>query len=271
MILRQKKVLIGITIFGFLLIFCLYSFFYPVDPLAPKFAMYLHPSLEHPFGTDVLGRDIFAQCLHGAWLSLKIGVIAGSLATLIGVLVGGIGGYFGKLVDEATSTLTNVVMTIPTLALLIVVASFVRVRNEWLVIGLISIVSWAWTARAIRAAVLSLKTREFIDIAKQSALSRMRILIFEVLPNILAYVIMAFAIQVGSAIIAEASLSAIGLGPSDVMSLGIILRWAISFQASTMGVWWWIFPPGALVTLYAFSLLLVKDGLDEVFNPKTRK
>ena len=268
---RSRRVTIGVLIFCALVIFSLIGAVAPGNPRDPTPMAYQPPSLQNIFGTDALGRDVFAQTLQGAWYSLKIGVIAGFISTLIGVAIGGLGGYFGGVIDEATSASTNVIMTIPTLALLFVIASYMKIRSEWFIILLISIMSWAWTARAIRVQVLTLKTREFIDIAKESGLSKIRILVFEVLPNMLAYIVMSFATLVGGSIIAEASLAAIGLGPSAVISLGIMLRWAISFQAASTGVWWWILPPGILITLYSLSLLLIKDGLDEIFNPRTRK
>lgn len=268
---RSNRVKLGTLMFGFLVIFSVAGYFYPVDPYAPAFQAFQPPSLQNIFGTDALGRDVFAQTIRGSWYSLEIGLIAGIISTLIGILIGGLGGYFGKTVDEITSVLSNVIMTIPALALLIVISAFVKTRTEWLIILLISIFSWAWTARAVRAQVFSLKTREFVDIAKQAGLGRVRILVVEVLPNMLAYLVMTFAMQVGNAIITEASLSALGLGPSSILSLGIMLRWAITFQAATTGIWWWILPPGVMLTLYSLSLLLINDGLDETFNPRTRK
>ncbi|MEM2424901.1 MAG: ABC transporter permease [Candidatus Bathyarchaeia archaeon] len=271
LILKQKRVTIGLAILCFLLVYGLASFFYPINPTAPMFGVLDPPSSRNPFGTDAIGRDVFAQTLHGTWYSLKIGFFAGVLTTIIGIVVGGIGGYFGKIIDEALSTLTNVVMTIPTLALLIVISSYIPIHNEWIMILLIASVSWPWCARAIRAAVLSLKTREFVDIARQLALGRVRIIFIEILPNILAYVVMSLALSIGVAIISEASLSALGLGPTDVISLGIILRWAITFNAAGIGAWWWLLPPGILICLCSTSLLLIKDGLDQFFNPRARR
>ena len=262
---------IGLVTFVFLVIFSTLGNIYPIDPHAPDFGIYQPPSSEHIFGTDALGRDVFAQTIHGAWYSLKIGLIAGVFCTMIGIFVGGIGGYFGKVVDEATNAFTNIILTIPTLALLIVIASYMKIRSEWLMILMISSVSWGWTARAIRAQVLSLKTREFVDIAKMEGFSRLRILFGEILPNMLAYIVMALAVQISASIIAEASLSSIGLGPTAVISLGIMLRWAITFQSASTGCWWWILPPGIIITLFSLSLLLIQEGLDEIFNPRTRE
>lgn len=271
LILKQKRVAVGLAVFCFLLVYASLSFIYPVDPHVPMYGVFDPPSFQNPFGTDAVGRDVFAQTLHGTWYSLKIGFLAGTLTTLIGVIVGGVSGYFGKVIDEVLSTLTNVVMTIPTLALLIVVTSYVTVRNEWIMVLLIAAISWPWCARAVRAAMLSLKTREFVDIARQLALGRVRIIFVEILPNMLAYVVMSLALSIGIAVISEASLSALGLGPTDVMSLGIILRWAITFNAAGIGAWWWLVPPGILICLCSTSLLLIKDGLDQFFNPRARR
>ena len=268
---RSKRVAIGTLIFGGLVIFSLLGLVLDINPRTLVGDPYQPPSSQYILGTDALGRDVLAQTLQGAWYSLKIGVIAGFISTIIGVLIGGLGGYFGGWIDEFTSSLSNIIMTIPTLAILFIIASYIRIRSEWLIILLICLMSWAWTSRAVRVQVLTIKTREFIDVSKQDGLSKFRILFFEVLPNMLTYIVMSFATLVGSAIITEASLAAIGLGPSNVISLGVMLRYAISFQAAATGVWWWILPPGIIITLFSLSLLLIKDGLDEIFNPRTRK
>jgi len=265
------KMMIGTSIFIFWVLFAVLGrVLYNVNPLWMGFPVYQPPSLSNPFGTDPLGRDILAQVIHGTWYSLEIGILSGIIATAIGIAIGSIGGYFGKMIDEILNLITNVILTLPTLALLIVIASYIKIRSEWIVILLIALTSWPWTARSVRAQVLSLKTREYIFMAKLSGLSKIKILIFEVLPNMLSYIVMAFALQMAAAITSEAGLSAIGLGPTAIISLGIILRWAISFQAASYGIWWWYLPPGIVITTLSLSLLLINDGLDELYNPKIK-
>jgi len=272
LIKRSPRLLVGICIFNFFVFFAILGpVLYPVDPKKPSFESLEPPSAEHPLGTDVLGRDLLAQLIHGTGYSLKIGIMAALISLAIGIMVGGIGGYFGGLIDEILNLVSNVVLTIPTIAFLIVVAAYFRTRSEWIVILLISSTAWAGMARSIRSQVLSLKTREFIDLAKLSNLSRVRILFFEVLPNMLSYIVMYLALSVAGAIGSEAGLSAIGLGPTAIISLGILLRWAIVWEAVRYGAWWWFLPVGLTITLITFPLLLINDGLDQIYNPRARR
>lgn len=269
---RSPKLLAGICIFTFFVLFTvLGQVLYPVDPRKPQFGSLEYPSFERPLGTDILGRDLLAQLMHGTGYSLKIGIMAALISLAIGLTVGGIGGYFGGMIDEVLNLASNVVLTIPTIAFLVVVAAYFRTRSEWIIILLISSTAWAGMARSIRSQVLSLKTREFIDLAKLSSLSRTRILFFEVLPNMLSYVVMYLALSVAGAIGAEAGLSAIGLGPTAITSLGMLLRWVIVWEAVRYGAWWWFLPVGFTITLITLSLLLINDGLDQIYNPRARR
>jgi peptide/nickel transport system permease protein len=272
LIKRSPKLLVGLCIFTFFVLFAILGpFLYPVDPKKPQFESLAPPSIKHPLGTDILGRDLLAQLIWGTGYSLKIGIMAALISLAIGIMVGGIGGYFGGMIDEILNLTSNVVLTIPTIAFLIVVAAYFRTRSEWTVILLISSTAWAGMARSIRSQVLSLKTREFIDLAKLSNLSRVRILFFEVLPNMLSYIVMYLALSVAGAIGSEAGLSAIGLGPTEIVSLGILLRWAIVWEAVRYGAWWWFLPVGLTITLITLSLLLINDGLDQIYNPRARR
>jgi len=272
LIRRSPKLLAGTSILTFFVFFAvLGSTLYTVDPTKPEFESLETPSFDHPLGTDILGRDLFAQLIHGTGYSLKIGIIAALITIAVGVGVGGVGGYFGGMIDEILNLASNVVLTIPTIAFLIVIAAYFRVRSEWIIILLISSTSWGGMARSIRSQVLSLKTREFVDLAKLSGISRARILFFEVLPNMLSYLVMYLALSVAGAIGSEAGLSAIGLGPTAIVSLGMLLRWAIVWEAVRYGAWWWFFPVGLTITLITLSLLLINDGLDQIYNPRARR
>jgi peptide/nickel transport system permease protein len=269
---RSPKLLIGTTIFSFfVLLATLGSILYNVDPSKPQFGSLEPPSLEHPLGTDILGRDLLAQLIHGTGYSLKIGIMAALITTVIGIAVGGVGGYFGGMIDEILNLASNVILTIPTIAFLVVIAAYFRVRSEWIIILLISSTSWGAMARSIRSQVLSLKTRDFVDLAKLSGMSRLRILLFEVLPNMMSYLVMYLALSVASAIGSEAGLSAIGLGPTAIVSLGMLLRWVIVWEAVRYGAWWWFLPVGMSITLVTLSLLLINDGLDQLYNPRARR
>ena len=244
---------------------------YPINPRSMLFEDLQPPSFENPLGTDVFGRDLLAQLIHGTHNSMRIGILAGLIATLIGIVVGAVAGYLGRIVDETLNLITNTFIVMPTLALLIVIASYMRWRNELLMVTIIGVTAWPWTARAIRAQVFSLRAREFIDLAKLSGLSKFEIIYFEILPNILSYIVMAFTLQMGGAILAESGLSAIGLGPTGTITLGIMLRWILVWGAPRFGAWWWFIPPGIMITLSTLSFLLINSGLDEIYSPRLRR
>jgi len=135
----------------------------------------------------------------------------------------------------------------------------------------IAITSWPWTARAVRAQASSVRTREHLDVARLSGASTWQILVWDVLPYLLSYIAMAFVLQVASAILAEAGLSLLGLGPSNSVSLGIMLNWSLVGESLRTGAWWSFIPPTLLLTLVAFTLLMLQSSLDEVFNPRLRR
>jgi len=269
--LRSPKLLIGTIIFVSIISISIIGMqIVDHDPLDMVDYEYLPPSSKWLLGTDAFGRDLFAEIVYGIFNSLKIGLMAGLIATLIGVFIGAIAGFKGGLIDEFLNLVTNVMLVIPTLALLIVIGSYIKIRSEYVLSLLIGITSWPWTARAVRAQTYSLRTREFIDIARISGLSDIELIIWDILPNMLSYIVMAFTLQMGGAIISEAGLSMLGLGPTDQVTLGMILRWALLWEAVRTMTWWWIFPPGLIITLLSVSLLLINTGLDELFNPRLR-
>ncbi|PKP58910.1 ABC transporter permease [Candidatus Atribacteria bacterium HGW-Atribacteria-1] len=242
-----------------------------VDPLDFVGIPFEKPSLKFILGTDSFGRDIFAQLCTGLQTSLKIGVFASSIAILIAFIVGGLGAYKGGLVDEGANFFVNIIMVFPMLPLLLILSAFFEVRSLWLVGMLIAITSWPWAARCMRSQILSLKEREFVDLARISGLKDIEIVIKEVLPNLLAYVFMVFVVSIGGAVVAEAGISMIGLGPTDVISLGQMLYWALLNESTRMGIWWWFIPPGLILTVFTVSLLVMHSAMDEVFNPRLRR
>ena len=271
MLKTSIKLFLGVSILFIFIFFTIFGLlFYKVDPKEPKFASLHPPSLENPLGTDILGRDILAQLIYGTAYSLKIGVLAALIASAIGIIVGGVGGYLGGIVDDILTLITNTLLTIPSIALLVVIAAYFRVRSEWILILIIGITSWPSMARSIRSQVLSLKSRDFIELAKLLGLSKSRILFVEVLPNMLSYIVMYFFLNIAGAIVSEAALSVIGLGPTATISLGILLRWAIAWDSIRCGAWWWFLFPGLAITIISVSLFLINDGLDQLYNPRAR-
>jgi peptide/nickel transport system permease protein len=245
-----------------------------IDSRNPLFAVggrFDKPSAKVLLGTDVIGNDVFLQLMHGVGTSLKIGLIAGAVATFIGVLIGTLAGYLGGWIDEALMGATNVIITIPTIVILILLSVSLETRSLLSLGLIIGITSWPWTARAVRAQTASLRTREHVDVARLSGAGTLSIIISEILPYMFSYIFMAFVLQLGSGILSEAALSLLGLGPNNTISLGKMLQFAIQGEAIRTGAYWAFLPPTILLTVVSFSLLMLQSSLDEVFNPKLRK
>lgn len=241
------------------------------DPLVTVGGLYDSPSATAWLGTDNFGRDVFTQLMYGTRTSLIIGSIASLVATALGLLIGTVAGYMSGRVEEILMALTNVVITIPAIVILILLSIAINNRSIETMGVIIGITSWPWTARAVRAQASSLRTREHVDIARISGAGALSIILWEIIPFMLSYVVMAFVLQLSSGILAEAALSMLGLGPTMNVSLGIMLQWALLWESVRTGAWWAFVPPALFLTLIAFSLLLLQSSIDEIFNPRLRR
>jgi peptide/nickel transport system permease protein len=269
---RNRKLLLGLTVvLAFLVVAVvgpLLTDHGPNDYVGPPAQ---RPSARYWFGTTTFGQDVFAQFTHGLRATFLVGVLGGGLAAAIGMLIGFTAGYRGGLVDEALNMLTNIVLVIPTLAVLLIIATYLWVRGvipEALFIGLFS---WPWVARAVRAQTFSLRARDFVDLARLSGASGPRIVLREIAPNMSSYLTMTFILLFGGSVLTAATLDFIGLGPTDGSSLGLMMNNAVLWSALPLGMWWWFVPPGLGITLIVGALYVMNVGLDEVFNPKLRK
>lgn len=240
-------------------------------PTSVAGGLYDEPSRMAILGTDNVGHDVMAQLVYGTRTSLIVGLIAGAVATLFGVLIGTLAGYFGGFIEEALMAITNIIVAIPSYVVLILIAIALNNRSAIGIAIVIAVTAWPWTARAVRAQASSVRTREHLDIARLSGANGFGLIVFDVIPYMLSYIVMAFVLQVSSAILTEASLSLLGLGPSNGVSLGIMLHWALASEAVRTGAWWAFVPPTVLLTLIAFSLMMLQSSLDELFNPRLRR
>ena len=270
--LRNNKLKLGLLV---VLFFIVLAFIGPLltdfDPLAYVGPMAQTPSSEHWFGTTTFGQDVFAQFVVGLKSTFLVGAVGGGLGTLIGMLVGFVGGYRGGLADESLNMLTNIVLTIPTLAVLIIIAAYLSVRGVLSESIFIGCTAWPWAARAIRAQTLSLRSREFVDLSRMSGMKPLRIVFTEIAPNMMSYLVMTFILQFGGAILIAATLDFIGLGPTRGISLGLMMQNAVLWSALHLGIWWWFIPPGLAIAAIVGALYIMNVGLDEVFNPKLRE
>jgi peptide/nickel transport system permease protein len=227
-----------------------------------------------PLGTDNFGRDVLTELVAATRVSLEIGVVAGLIATLIGLTLGLLAGYIGGLVDDIIMFISNLFTVIPGFVLLILISFSIGQdkRGPLTVAAVIGFTAWVWTARAVRSQVLSLRNRDHVNLSKLSGHSVVHIILNDILPYIASYVVMALILQIASGILAEAQLSVLGLGPrtTEVPTLGLMMRWAMIYQAQILGKWWAYFPVLVTIALITFSMNLMNTGLDQIFNPALR-
>jgi peptide/nickel transport system permease protein len=269
---RNKRFLIAFTVFtAILLTGLLGPILYPVDPYYMGFPIQLPPCWSHPLGTDRFGRDILAQLLYGIRTSLYIGFLVAVVSTFLGTLLGSLAGYFGGWLDSIVDGLTNMLLTIPSGFVLIIVTAYIPNRTVEILAVIMSIFLWPGYARGIRGQIKSLLNSDFIILSRVSALSSWRILLEDILPNIMVFIVVNFASFLGSGIWMETALSFIGVGALRTISLGSLLYWAGTLDAIRRGLYWMFIPPGIIITATVTSLQVLATSLEPVFNPRLRE
>ncbi len=270
--LRNVKFLIGFSIVGLALVIALVGpFLVDADPFEFGYGTGLAPSSEHLLGTTAPGQDVLAQLVYGLRASFAVGAMSAAVAFLIATAVGFTAGYRGGVVDEVLSMLTNIVLVIPTLAVLIIVAAYLSVRGLVSEALLIGITSWPWAARAIRAQTFTLASRDFVSLARLSGARGTHVIVREIAPNMGSYLFLVFILLFGGSILTAAFLDFLGLGPTNAMSLGVMMNNAAVSSALPLGMWWWFVPPGLAIVVVVGALYVMNVGLDEIFNPRLRE
>jgi len=269
---RNKKLVGGLAVvLAFLALALVGPLFVADDPLAYVGPPAQPPSGTYWLGTTTFGQDVFAQFVHGLRATFLVGIVGALIAGVLGMVVGFTAGYRGGAVDEILTMVTNVVLVLPVLAVLMIIAAYLQVRNVAVQAVIIGLFSWPWVARAVRAQTFSLRSREFVDLAKLSGAPVRRIIFTEIAPNMASYLFMVFILLFGGAVLFAATLDFIGLGPTDGISLGLMLNHAKQWSAMNLGMWWWFIPPGLAITTVVGAFYIMNVGLDEVFNPKLRE
>ncbi|MEM1985258.1 MAG: ABC transporter permease [Nitrososphaeria archaeon] len=237
------------------------------EPLRTGYAPGLTaPSTQFPMGTDQLGRDIFSWTLYGIRTALFVSIVSTSLTVIISILIGLPAGYFGGKLDQLLMRVTDFFLSIPRF-ILIIFAVIIFGPTLTNIILILSAFSWPTIARIVRAEVLSIKEREYVQAAKVLGARNLDIMFNEILPNVMPPVLVAAALQMSDAILAEAGLSFLGLGDPSTASWGRIL--AIARQAIYVGGWWTLLFPSLFITATVLSVNLLADGLNDIFNPKS--
>lgn len=217
-----------------------------------------------PLGTDAVGRDVMIGLIHGARVSLMVGLVSTAVALLIGVPIGAMAGYFGGWVDDALMRFTEFFQTIPSFALAIVLLAIFQPSLFYIILT-IAIVSWPPVARLVRGEVLSLRTREYVEAAVLSGQTNLQIILRQILPNALPPIIVLASLMVATAILLESSLSFLGLGDPNVMSWGYMIGAARTVLRTA---WWLSFIPGIAILLTVLALNLIGEGLNDALNPR---
>ncbi|MEV8250735.1 ABC transporter permease [Microbacterium sp. NPDC076768] len=266
----SPKFIVGAILVLSIVLFAVIAPIFSQDPRSTANPALQPPSPEHWLGTTKLGNDMFAQLAIGAQGSLLVGVTAGSIAIVLSLVFGVLAGYLGGWREDGLALLTNVMIVIPGLPLVMVIASFVPQRSWQLVAFVLGITSWAGAAYVLRLQTRSLRTRDYVYAAKVAGERSFRVILVEIMPNLLPLLAAQFLFAIIFAILGEAGLSYLGLGPNSSITWGSILNDAQSGQALGRGAWWWFVPPGLMIAVLGAGLSLINFAIDEVINPKLR-
>ena len=240
----------------------------PYSPVEPNLRNVLAgPSVAHPFGTDTLGRDVLSRVIYGSRISLLVGFVSVGIATLIGLILGSISGYYGGIVDEVIMRFVDLMMCFPTFFLILAVIAFLE-PSIWNIMAVIGLTSWMGISRLVRAEFLSIKSKEFVLAAKSQGLSSMKIIFSHVLPNALSPVWVVATLGVGGAILTESALSFLGIGVQPpTASWGNILAQA---KDNIEIAWWLSLWPGLAIFFTVMGYNLLGEGLSDILDPRRR-
>ncbi|MFO7911387.1 MAG: ABC transporter permease [Desulfotignum sp.] len=268
----------GVIILVVFMFMAIASFFVPLigpmyDPMTgidPDIRVSTGPSLTHWLGTDNVGRDLMAQLLEGAKVAFIVGLSAAFFSIVIGTLVGMVAGYTGGLLDAFLMRTADIIMVLPSLVILLILASLFGQFNIWIIVFIIAIMRWPAVSRVIRSQTLSLKHRPFIEASRVAGASHLRIIFRHIMPNVLPLAFLYMTFRVTAAILVEAALSFLGFGDPSQVSWGMMLQWVWKsghmFQAP-----YWLIPPGVCISLLTLAFYMLGRAMDEVLDPRLRK
>ncbi|MBV7331373.1 ABC transporter permease [Chloroflexi bacterium TSY] len=230
------------------------------------------PSAEHWLGTDRLGKDILAVMVEGTPKTIRIGLTAGAIGVAIGTLLAFFSGYYGGWFDTLVRSTVDILRTVPALLVLIVIA--ISIPGEMsvnMMAFVIAVLSWLGPTRVLRAQVLVIKQQSYVELARFTGMSGPEVIIKEMMPNLMPYIVSTFVLAVSGAVLASIGLEALGLGPFEANTLGMTIYWTIWYGALLNGWWWWWVPPILIIVALFVGLFLISQGLDEWANPRLRR
>jgi peptide/nickel transport system permease protein len=230
------------------------------------------PSAEHWLGTDRLGKDILAVMVEGTPTTIRIGVIAGAIGVAIGTLLAFFSGYYGGLFDTLTRSTIDILRTVPALLVLVIIAiSLPGTMTVEMMALTIAALSWLGPTRVLRSQVLVIRQQSYVEMARFTGMSGPEIIIKEMMPNLMPFIVAVFVSAVSGAVLASIGLEALGLGPFEANTLGMTIYWNIWYASLLNGWWWWWAPPIIIIVLLFVGLFLISQGLDEWANPRLRR
>jgi len=269
---RQPKARIGLLLILALVVMAVLApVISPYSPQTATFPVMTGPSSANLLGTTGGGQDVLSQLIYGARDSLIVAFGAGVLATVIALAIGLLAGYLSGPTDSVLNFLMNLLLVIPALPLMIIISTYSKGGGIWTIVLIIVLVSWAFGGRVVRSRVLSLRSLDFVTAAQFSGDRTGRIIIREIVPNIVSLVSAIFFGTATAAVLAEAGLEFLGLGNPATVSWGTMLYWAQNYNVLAQGQWAGIFAPGLCIALLASAFALLNFGVDELSNPRLRE
>ncbi|WP_372679178.1 ABC transporter permease [Desulfosarcina sp.] len=269
---------IGLSLLGLFALMAAASFipqwvspiYHPMTGVDPLISHSTGPSLRHWLGTDYIGRDIFSQLLAGARIAFMVGISSALISILFGTSIGMVAGYAGRRTDLILMRLADMIMVMPTLLVVLILSALFGQLNIWVIVLMIALFRWPGVARVIRSQTLSLRHRPFIEAARVSGASHLRIIFRHILPNVMPLALLYMTFRVTSAIIIEAALAFLGFGDPGTVSWGMMLQWVWKtghmFQAP-----YWLLPPGICISLITMAFYMTGRAMDDVLDPRLRK
>jgi peptide/nickel transport system permease protein len=262
---RNKGAVVGLAVLVLIiLVAAIAPLLFPKSPWEMAGAPFQRPFGEYPLGTDMLGRNILSGIVHGARVSLMVGIVSTFFAVTLGLAFGALAGYFGGIVDDALMRFTEFFQTIPSFVFAIVLVAIFR-PSIVSIVAAIAVVSWPPVARLVRGEFLSLRRREFVQAAVVVGESHLRIILGQILPNALSPVIVMASLMIASAILLESALSFLGLGDPNMMSWGYMIG---ASRSVIRQAWWMSTFPGVAILITVLALNLVGEGLSDAMNPR---
>lgn len=271
---RNKSLIFGLILLGIIVLFVIVGNIMtdPEDAQPLAYRPSQPPSAEHWMGTDRLGKDIFAVMTEGTPQTIRIGLIAGTVGVFIGTILAFFSGYYGGWFDTITRSTVDILRTIPGLIVLVIIAiSIPGTMTVEMMALIVAALAWMGPTRVIRSQVLVIRQQSYVELARFSGMSGPEIIVREMMPNLMPFIVAVFITSVSGAILASIGLEALGLGAFESNTLGMTVYWNFWYASLINGWWWWWAPPIIIIVLLFVGLFLISQGLDEWANPRLRR